>query len=199
MNILVHTGNKKGPVTPIVKAVDISVSPFNAETVGKLVAEMKNLRNPLTPNTEMKSWYEEVFKNSLLKLRINADYEPFSLLVGRHLRRDITYTPDFVTDLEIKGRRVIVEPHGMQFQSLKKIDRMMAKLKFFRNGYKNHFYLIMASDLAYECLKLRSISDPREVIDEYWETNSDKASTESDVTNRLHELLRRIGAAATSK
>jgi hypothetical protein len=180
---------------------EVKISPFSLEALRRASVELNEFRNPLTSETKMKSGYEELFKSCFLNLGMKVDYEPFSLVVGRYINTEITYTPDFVTDLRIRGKLVLIEPHGMKYHSHKQIAAQMIKLKLLRMAYPSMFYLVVASDLEPKTLRFRIMNDPWAIMNEYWETQlpergtmtraREDAKIMTSITARLKDLVRR--------
>ncbi len=117
--------------------------------------------------TVVKSPYEQAFKECLLELGVKSYYEPFRLWVGS--RQTITYTPDFVTELSIDGRRVIIEPHPMGGGAYYRMHRDLHKFRGFESKYRCAYYLVLASDFSEETLRRNTGMPLRAFTDEYWQ------------------------------
>lgn len=61
----------------------------------------------LRENTYVRGPYESSLKDVLLEMGIRSYYEPTDL----EIYRIGSYKPDFVTDMRMNGKRVILEPH----------------------------------------------------------------------------------------
>ncbi len=192
MNLVVHTGTRNGTNIPLLRTFEFKASPrYDPDAAKKLAVDLRDIHNPLLQDTKVKSEYEKLFKTRLLALGVQVDYEPFSLLVGKNDGRGITYTPDFVTNLEINGKQVIIEPHCMLYHPLGAIKAEVTKLKMFKQAYKNRFYLVIASDMSLEVLKFRVETDLNRVIDEYWETPQNRPLERATIKEKLEGLIRR--------
>ncbi len=154
----------------------------------------------LSAQTEIKSVYENAFKGCLLEFGIGSSYEPFSFVVGHYLDKTITYTPDFLTELTVKNRRVILEPHPMRYMDRERMYMDLTKFNLFKKNYREAFYLIVASDLDKPVMDSKagirvSLSDS---LDEYWTisrvnaTSGDDYSTKRDISSHLKNLVKRL-------
>ncbi len=193
MKLLVHIGTRGSGVkaTPLLNMVELRGDRYNEQSTARMAADLKSFSRPLVQETKMQSGYEEVFKSVILELGLRVDYEPFSLRLGNFAGREMIFTPDFVTDLTMDGRQVIIDPHGMHNHERDEIIRELARFRLFGSIYKKRFYFIMASDLGTQALKLRTGATLGSVIDEYWETPVDRTLTKASVRERFDLLLRR--------
>ena len=126
-----------------------------------------NDRTLLSQKTDLKSGFETAFRESLEAFGIRAHYEPFRFSVTCGNWRT-QFTPDFVTDLRINGRRVLLEPHGMRMANSLKIDQDLTKFGKFLENYGRWFYLVVASNLPMEVIPFRIGHQPPKFADEYW-------------------------------
>ena len=123
----------------------------------------------LRTETAVKSAYEEIFKECLLDLGVKSYYEPFSLWVGPCHGGDLTYTPDFLTELSLNGRQVLLEPHPLRLSKHHRIHNDIMKFEKFKSKYGGRFYFILASDLCDDTIHERARTPLYKFSDEYWE------------------------------
>jgi hypothetical protein len=154
----------------------------------------------LRAETPVKSMYEEAFKECLLDLGVRSYYEPFHLWVGPYHGRDLTYTPDFLTELSLNGRQVLLEPHPLRLSKHYRIHNDISKFEKFKSMYGKRFYFILASDICDETIHHRSRTPISKFADEYWEVphiwQDDtgwlcKQQVKETVHSRLEMLLRK--------
>jgi hypothetical protein len=82
---------------------------------------------------KFKSTWEAIVAKALEKERIDYDYEPGFFQV----RDQVKYTPDFVLNLLLNAKRIILEPHGIP-------DPVhFAKFTLFRKLRGSNFFLIL--------------------------------------------------------
>ncbi len=185
MTTLVRTGSRNGTSIPLLRRVGNAAPPSDAEPAARIVSSLRGYCNPLSIDTKVKTDYEKMFKSLFLELDIRVYYEPFSLLVRKSEHREITFTPDFVTDLWVGGRNVLIEPHSMRYALQSSVIKDLKKLRSFREAFGDIFYLVVASDLA---------GDPEDAMDEYWETPREKRGgrARENIREKLRGLLLRV-------
>ena len=153
----------------------------------------------LRAETLVKSDYEKAFKECLLDMGVKSYYEPFS--PGSGLSTEgIHHTPDFLTDLTINGRQVLLEPHPLRLSRHHRIYNDIVKFERFKSKFGQRFYFVLASDLCDETIHYRSRKPVSKFADEYWEVphiwQDDTGwlcmqEVKETVHSRLEMLLRR--------
>jgi hypothetical protein len=104
-----------------------------------------------------KSGWEKKTASILTKLKIPYGYETLSFpLPG------LVYTPDFILDKEIHGRKILLEPHYLM------TPRQAAKYSLFKRTYGHQFLLILLlkNDLISYYHDRNMLND--EVCDDVW-------------------------------
>ncbi len=168
----------------------------------KSTVDVRDVRSEtlLRAETLVKSMYEEAFKECLLDLGVRSYYEPFHLWVGPYHGRELTYTPDFLTDLSLNGRHVLLEPHPLRLSKHNRIHNDLSKFERFKLRYGKEFYFVLASDMDYDVIHHRSRMSLSKFSDEYWEIphiwQDDtgwlcKQQVKETVHSRLEMLLRK--------
>lgn len=105
-----------------------------------------------------KSGWEKWMKFTLTKMKVSFVYEGQKFpLCG-----NIFYTPDFILDATVHGKRILLEPHGL----MKRND--VCKFFLFRQIYGNEYFLVLLmrkNDIPYyhKCNLL-----PEETYDDVW-------------------------------
>jgi hypothetical protein len=154
----------------------------------------------LCAETVVKSLYEKVFKECLLERGVTAWYEPRNWVLGPFVGKTITYKPDFITDLTLNGRQVILETHPMAANTKDQLNNDLFKFSRFKAQFGNKFYLIMASDLSEVVINFRSRIPLSDSVHEYWEmpyirlsdtTGMSEAQAKEIVRSHIDGLLRR--------
>jgi hypothetical protein len=104
-----------------------------------------------------KSGWEKKTASILRKLKIPYGYEALSFPLPGEV-----YTPDFILDKEIHGRKIILEPHYLM------TPRQAAKYSLFKRTYGQEFLLILLlkNDLISYYHERNILSD--EVCDDVW-------------------------------
>ena len=104
-----------------------------------------------------KSGWEKKTASILRKLKIPYGYETISFPLPNEI-----YTPDFILDKEIHGRKIILEPHYMM------TPRQSAKYSLFKRTYGQEFLLILLlkNDLISYYHERNILND--EVCDDVW-------------------------------
>jgi hypothetical protein len=132
--------------------------------------------------TNVKTKYEELFKQALLDCNIPTLYE-LTIFPVEDSKNGRAYLPDFITAMFIEGRIVVIEPHAhflIDLQYLEKLDK-------FRKKYG--FYLILASDKPAEKLNIKvSILN---FVDDFWlieKYKYDEASVKKDIVDKINGL-----------
>jgi predicted nuclease of restriction endonuclease-like RecB superfamily len=106
-------------------------------------------------DTKVKNQEEEAVKMALLDSGINSYYEYGEFA----LPKNHAYLPDFITELRVNGKQVILEPHGNV------TGKYLAKLNDFRNIYGFYVVIFLTRDPK------RNISNgvnPKNYVDEFW-------------------------------
>ncbi len=152
----------------------------------------------LTHEMPLKSRYENLFRDCLLDAGIPTRYESlrFYLKEYNNIGNEITYTPDFISNLTVNGKIVLFEPHPMRFMGLGQIHRDVAKFHAFMELEEGNYHLIVASDINSMLLSTRINKDVSYFSSEYWEIpvipmNAENPETRAVIMNNLKELLRR--------
>jgi hypothetical protein len=104
-----------------------------------------------------KSGWEKKTASILRKLKIPYGYETLSFPLPGEI-----YTPDFILDKEIHGRKIILEPHYLM------TPRQAAKYSLFKRTYGQEFLLILLlkNDLISYYHERNILND--EVCDDVW-------------------------------
>jgi hypothetical protein len=104
-----------------------------------------------------KSGWEKKTASILRKLKIPYGYETLSFPLPGEI-----YTPDFILDKEIHGRKIILEPHYLM------TTRQAAKYSLFKRTYGQEFLLILLlkNDLISYYHERNILND--EVCDDVW-------------------------------
>ena len=104
-----------------------------------------------------KSGWEKKTASILRKLKIPYGYETLSFPLPGEI-----YTPDFILDKEIHGRKIILEPHYLM------TPRQSAKYSLFKRTYGQEFMLILLlkNDLISYYHERNILND--EVCDDVW-------------------------------
>lgn len=123
----------------------------------------------LRSNTETKGQYEKAMKELLIELNLLAWYEAIHFEVPKtgQTKSNVTdmYPPDFITNLFVGGKQVIIELHGADQQYFARIGR-------WRQQHGDRFYYILvkscldnASEVA---VQVGKTGEHGEQVDEYW-------------------------------
>ncbi len=150
---------------------------------------------PISAKTSVTTGYEYAFMDCLRQHRIKTYYEPFIMHLNV-LHEVDHYVPDFVTELRVDGKRVIIEPHSMSTLTDDEIHIAVDKYHRFRLRYGDGFYLIIASTISKEALNSRMNNRLPAFCDEYWLVQNsmpDPIRHAKDSLNViLEEFLRRV-------
>ncbi len=142
----------------------------NAESRVQLQREPLLSMPVLTRETRVKSRYEEVFRTCLLEADISSSYEPFRFYLHKYSEgKEITYTPDFVTELTVNGKTVLLEPHPMRSMPRGQIVRDLSKFHSFMELAGKQYHLVLASDLPPGMLKQYVHFQGNRFFSEYWQ------------------------------
>ncbi len=122
----------------------------------------------LRTNSRTMGVYEDALKEILLELGIRSYYEPLQFAIGHPRNKDDVWPPDFVTDLRVGGKRVIIETHNSVDGTYK------ARLQAFLEGHGESYYLIVLQSRKNFELPMEISRDPVDGIngnkyaDEIW-------------------------------
>lgn len=153
----------------------------------------------LAVGTEVKSRFERIFKRAILDLGISSCYEPyrFKVMVPNEQIQSITYTPDFVAELLVCGRQVILEPHSLLFQQRRDMHLSIRKYARFKEQWGSMFYLVLASDMEAGIIESIVQKPASAFSDEYWfirhMEKAEEFRSASEVRMHLQDLVRRSG------
>lgn len=159
---------------------------------------LKDKHEYLSSRTPIENVHERIFRDCLIDLGIRASYEPFRLYLRGNAKGSTAYKPDFVTNLSVNGRLVILEPHLMKGGTVGRILDDINKFVEFKSIYKEVFYLVVASDLNDFALKFRTSVPLKSYLDEYWEipgkigNDKEMSLAKGVVKSHLEGLLTRL-------
>ncbi|MDE1768207.1 MAG: hypothetical protein KGH64_04595 [Candidatus Micrarchaeota archaeon] len=130
----------------------------------------------LRHDTEVKGQYEPVIKAILLEAGIRAHYEPFMLRLPSGMR----WLPDFLLDMEFRGRKILLEPHG-QFSGHRRNTKLSEALRV----YGDLLYIVDIRINRKVSTSYRITNLANKVADERWILPKIDANPELDDVNRL--------------
>ena len=139
----------------------------------------------------VKSGFEKHFSKALVDTDITYKLEKLPLEKTREDGEVITFRPDFILDLKIYGRTVLVETHGGQF-GREDLEFLAKKLSTFLESeeFRRDYYLILVMEekwlkALHHAMKLNRLKekDICEVL--WWEPKED---TQKYLVSRLTEL-----------
>ncbi len=140
----------------------------------------------LKQETNVKTKYEELFKQALLDCNIPTLYE-LTIFPVEESKNGRAYLPDFITAMFIEGKIVVIEPHSHFLIDLSYLD----KLDKFRKKYD--FYLILASDKPAERIIKANILN---FVDDFWLVKEysiqNEASIKDDIVSKIDELKQKV-------
>jgi hypothetical protein len=154
--------------------------------LGARVSDFPSLR-PLSTETQTKSQYEEMIKKLLIERNILSYYE----LVTFPVSKNRGYFPDFITNMFVDGRQVIIEPHGNCN------PKWLDKMKAFKEEYGNIFYVIVISQIEEKELASRLNANIKPYMDEYWHIPHLNGNPKNDrvvksiLESKMSEFIRR--------
>lgn len=119
----------------------------------------------LRRDTGTKGVYEAALKNVLLKIGIDIGissyYEPVRLVLPG---REDPYIPDFLVDIEIRGRLVLLEPHPSKTR-----PHWKRRIRKARDLYGDYFYFIQVGRYTGSRSFVRLAEDQTiKTVDELW-------------------------------
>lgn len=85
---------------------------------------------------------ERFVAEELEKRKISFDYEPIEFKLSTTPGEPPTYKPDFILDVNIDGKKIILEPHG-NWKREDRVTNFVRKLSFFKKRYGENFILIL--------------------------------------------------------
>jgi hypothetical protein len=99
-----------------------------------------------------KSSWEKLVANCLRKEKIKYIYEPCRFPINNYLQ----YTPDFVLENAVNGKRVILEPHGVM-----KPEHFSKFALFRKTSGKDYFLILLVKNDLIPFI-------PRDSYDDIW-------------------------------
>ncbi len=136
-------------------------SVYPAEIVHKGDPILLKDRSILRSETVVHGQYEKAFKGLLLELNLTVWYEGITFEINKTDK----YPPDFVTNLFVGGKQVIIELHHANQQYLARMGR-------FRELYGDRFYYILVKScpegIMGTSVEVGKNGSHGEQVDEFW-------------------------------
>jgi len=85
---------------------------------------------------------ERFVAEGLVKRKIPFEYEPLEFRLSSIPGEPPTFKPDFILDIKIRGKKVILEPHG-NWDNERNVIGFIRKLSLFKKNYGEYFVLIL--------------------------------------------------------
>jgi hypothetical protein len=118
------------------------------------------------------SSFEKTVRDALIDESITFLYEPLKFRIPKEDKIgtwEYTYTPDFLLNIRIEGKPVIIEAKGRKYFD----ENIFTKYPLFLEQYGKRFYFIIITDMPTENILegVRKYSGDKKIADEIWDVS----------------------------
>lgn len=118
------------------------------------------------------SSFEKTVRDVFIDEKINFLYEPLKFRIhdlDKLKPWEYTYTPDFLLEMKVNGKVVIVEAKGRKYFD----DSIFRKYSLFMKQYSDRFYFVIITDMPYDSISkgLGKLGNGSKISNEIWNVN----------------------------